>query len=187
MRRLGFTLLELIVVMAVMFAVMSVSVVMLVQAFDFQRANDQHAEGMRTVDRLVVDFRKDVHTYGKPEISTDSQTLFQWETELATVEYVVEQGTFPDQVILVRTLQEGEKGVRETYRLPDRTTVWGAMGTESESGLVALSLWTSPQGTDPPSPETLNPFDRTTPTLQIDPKYAGNWRTIIARYKENEQ
>jgi type II secretory pathway pseudopilin PulG len=192
MRRHGFTLTELVAVMAVLFAVMGVSVVMLVQVFDFQQTNDQHAEGMRAVDRLVVDFRKDVRTYGKPEIPTDSPTLFQWKTETATVEYVIAPGTFPDQQIVVRTvkmLQDDEQLFRETYRLPDRTTVWGVSGTESESGLVALNLWTAPLGTKAPLPETLNSFDRTIPmmpTLQVDPKYAGNWRTIVARYKDKE-
>ena len=187
MRRHGFTLTELVVVMAVLFAVMGVSVVMLMQAFDFQQSNDQHAEGMRSIDRLVLDFRNDIHTYGKPEIPTDSSTLFQWKTETATVEYVVAPGTFPDQRIVVRTLQEDEQLFRETYRLPDRTTVWGVSGTETEAGLVALSLWTAPPGTEAPLPETLNPFDRTMPKLQVDPKYAGNWRTIIAKYKEKEE
>jgi len=184
MRRHGFTLTELIAVIAVLFAVMGVSVVMLLQAFDFQQANDRHAEGMRTVDRLVIDFRTDVHTYGKPEIPTNSATLFLWKTESATVEYVVAPGTFPDQVIIIRTHEVDALLFRETYRLPDRTTVWSAMGTESYAGLVALSLWTSPPGTEPPLPETLNPFDRTMSQSQVEPKYAGNWRTIIARYKD---
>jgi len=65
-----------------------------------------------------------------------------------------------------------------------------AEGTGNDAGLIALSLWTAPQGTTVlnhtvPNLTELNPFDRTVPqTLeqQIDPKYAGNWRTIIVRY-----
>ena len=177
---------ELVAVMAVMFAVMGVSVVMLMQAFDFQQTSDQHAEGMRTVDRLVIDFRNDVHAYGKPEIPSDSPVLFRWNTESATLEYIIVPGTFSDQKIVVRTLHTDGDEFRETYRLPDRTTVWGEVGTETAAGLIALSLWTAPPGTEPPLPETLNPFDRTMPKLQVEPKYAGNWRTIIARYEETE-
>jgi len=182
MRKSGFTLVELVAVMAALFAVMSISVIILFQLFDFQQTNGEYSDGIRTLDRLVVDFRSDVHTYGKPEIPAEGNVLLRWKTEEVTLDYVVEPGTFPDQRVILRTLLKEGRKVLETYRLPNRTTVWCVDGTETDAGLVALSLWTTPLGMKPPLPETLNPFDRTMPKSQVDPKYAGNWRTIIARY-----
>jgi hypothetical protein len=184
MRKSGFTLTELIAVMAAMFAIMGISVMMLFQLFDFQQTNGEYSDGIRTLDRLVVNFRSDVHTYGKPEIPAEGNVLLRWKTEEVVLDYVLEPGQFPDQQIVLRTLLKEGKKALETYRLPDRVKVWCVDGTETDAGLVALSLWTTPPGMTPPLPETLNPFDRTMPKSQVDPKYAGNWRTITARYNQ---
>lgn len=176
----GFTLIELLAVMVVMFTIMGISVVLLVQAFDFQRTNNQYSDGIHTVDRFVADFRNDIHTYGKPEIVNDGDTLLSWNTE--TVEYVTQPGLFPDQQTIVRTIRKDGKVFGETYRLPDRTMLWFVEGKDNDVGLVALSLWTTPKGIETPKPSDLNPFDRTMSKFQVNPKYAGNWRTIIARY-----
>ena len=186
MKRDGFTLVELIAVMAALSVVMGVSVVMLIQVFDFQRSNDEYSEGRRTVDRLIADFRSDVHTYGKPEILTEGTVLLRWKTDAEMVEYTSEPGEFPGQQNIVRTVRKEEQTNRyEMYRLPDRTALHFAEGKDSDVRFVALSLWTAPQGTEMPKLDELNPFDRTLPKTfeqRINPKYAGNWRTIIARY-----
>jgi type II secretory pathway pseudopilin PulG len=184
MRKSGFTLVELIAVMATLFAVMGVSVVLLVKAFDFQQTNTEYADGVRVADRLIAEFRNDVHVYGKPEIPNDGKTLIRWMSDTVTLEYAMEPGIFPDQQSVVRSLQKDGQTFRETYHLPEKTTVWCVMGKDGNDGLVALSLWTTPQGTELPPLDTLNPFDRTMPESKIDPKYAGNWRTIIARYNK---
>jgi prepilin-type N-terminal cleavage/methylation domain-containing protein len=191
MKRDGFTLIELINVMAAVSVVMGVTAVMLVKLFDYQQNHGEYSDQRRAVDRFVAGFRNDVRTYGKPEIVTDGITLLRWTTETETIEYTAQTGEFPDQRNIVRTVRKEEQTHRaETYRLPDRTMVRFVDGTGNDAGLVALSLWTAPQGTPVPhhavpNLDALNPFDRTIPkTLeeQIDPKYAGNWRTIIARY-----
>ena len=189
MRRRGFTLTELVAVMAALAVVMGVSVVLLVQAFDFQRMSAEYSESIRTSNRLIADFRSDVRTHGKPEIPADGNTLLRWKTETETIDYVVEPGEFPDQQNIARTVQKDDRVFRENYHLPDRTTVWCVEGKDTDTGLVALSLWTTTQGTEVPNPSELNPFDRTLPkTLEqrIDPKYAGNWRTIVVRYNEKK-
>jgi len=185
MRRPGYTLIELITVMAVMAVVMGVSVVMLVQLFDFQQNTGEYADCTRAVDRLVIDFREDVRTYGKPEVLTDGDTWLRWTTETTTIEYTAQPGKFPDQRHVVRTVQKEGKNYYETYRLPDRSALHFADGKDDDAGLVALSLWIAPQGTEPPNIEELNPFDRTMPKVleeRMNPKYAGHWRTIIVRY-----
>ncbi|MDR0328134.1 MAG: type II secretion system GspH family protein [Planctomycetaceae bacterium] len=185
----GFTLVELIVVLTALFAVMGVSVVLLVQTINFQRTNSAYLDGVRVLDRLVVDFRNDVHAYGKPVIPNDGNTLLQWKSDTVSLDYIVKEGRFADEQQIVRTLKKDGETILETYRLPEKTTVWCVNGADSDAGLVALSLWTIPLGTKMPPQAELNPFDRTlsTPeTLESNmvPRYAGNWRTIIARYNQ---
>ena len=184
MRKSGFTLVELLAVMAAMFAIMGVSVVMLIQVFNLQYKNSKYSDEVRTLNRLVVDFRNDVHAYGKPEIPNEGNVLLRWKTESVSLEYVMEPGMFPDQKVIVRTLHEEGKKFSESYRFPDQTIIWCTSGEESDAGLVALSLWTISLGTEMPPPETLNPFDRTLSETKIEPRYAGNWRTIVARHSE---
>ena len=171
--------------MAVMAIVMGVTVVLLVQLFDFQQNSGEYADRSRAVDHLTVVFRNDVRTYGKPEIPTDGTALLRWTTEMETVEYTAEPGEFPEQLRVVRKMQKEGETRFETYHLPDRTTFRFVEGKDDDAGLIALSLWIAPLGTEIPNLDELNPFDRTMPkTLegQVNPKYAGNWRTIIARY-----
>ena len=185
MKRDGFTLIELITVMAAVSVVMGVTAVMLVKLFDYQQNHGEYSDQRRAVDRFVAGFRNDVRTYGKPEIVTDGITLLRWTTETETIEYTAQPSEFPDQLNIVRTVQKEEGKHNETYRLPDRTMLRFAEGKDADAGLIALSLWTAPQGTGTLNHAELNPFDRTIPkTLedQMNPKYAGNWRTIIARY-----
>lgn len=185
MKRPGYTLIEVITVMAVMSAVVGVSGVLLVQLFDFQLNNSEYADKMRAVARFTAVFRDDVHAYGKPEILTDDNTLLRWKTEAETIEYTVQPSEFSDQLTIVRSAQKGETCRRETYRFPDRTSLRFADGTEGDTGLIALSLWITPLGIEMPNLNELNPFDRSIPKIleqRIDPKYAGNWRTIVARY-----
>jgi type II secretory pathway pseudopilin PulG len=184
MRKSGFTLVELVAVMTVLFAVMGVSVVLLIQVFDFQRTNSQYSDEVRDLDRLAADFRSDVHAYGKPEIPADGNTLLRWNTESATLDYITATGAFPDQKTIVRTLQKGGEKFCETYRFHDRTAVWCTGGKDNDAGLIALSLWTVAPGTEMPLPDFLNPFDRSMSESKAEPKYAGNWRTIVARYAE---
>ena len=192
MKRHGFTLVELTTVMATTAIVMGITVVLLVQLFDFQQNNNEYAERTRTVDRLAADFREDVRTYGKPEIPSDGNTLIRWTTEAVTIDYTTQAGEFPGQLNVIRTMyKDGQKDRYETYRLPDRTALCFADGKNDDAGLVALSLWTVPQGTtmpnlDEPNLGELNPFDRTLPKSleqRMSPKYAGHWHTIIARYQ----
>ena len=193
MKRPGFTLTELVAVIAVVALIMGTAVVLLAQLFDFQRSNNAYAERSRTVNHLAAAFRDDVRTYGKPEIRTEGNTLLRWTTETETIEYTTEPGDFPDQQNIVRTVRRekiqprGEKYKSkhyETYRL-DQTALRFVEGKDDDAGLVALSLWVTPQGAEPPNLDALNPFDRTVSknlAPLIDPKFASHWRTIVARY-----
>ena len=180
----GFTLIELLAVMVAMFTVMGISVALLIQTFDFRRNYDEYSDGVRAVDRFVADFRNDVHVCGKPEIP-GGDTLLRWNSATETVDYVTESDLFPDRQTIVRTVRKDGKKIRgEVYRLPRRMTLWFTDGKNADAGLVALSLWTTPPGTEPPQPDETNPFDRTLSTQRTVSRYAGNWRTIIARYDE---
>ena len=191
MKKQGFTLVELIAVIGVMAIILGFTVVMFTQLFDFQQNNEEYTEGVRAADRLVAEFRSDVRTYGKPEIPSDGKVLLRWKTESETIDYMAEPGEFPDQLNVIRTVRkEGQQILYEVYRLPERSVLHFVDGTDSDdtgkdAGLVALSLWITPKGIEAPKPDGLNPFDRTLPPSlekQVDPKYAGNWRTIVVRY-----
>ena len=186
MKKTGFTLIELIAVMAVMAVVLGFAVVLLVKLLDFQRNNDEYSNGVLALDRFVTDFRSDVQTYGKPELLSEGDTLLRWHTEMNIIFYTAEPGGFSDQKTIVRSVyKDGTKIDTETYRLPERTALHFADGEGTDVGLIALSLWTAPQGTEVPKLAELNPFDRTIPKSleqRVDPKYAGNWRTIVVRY-----
>jgi len=182
----GFTLVELIAVMATTAIVMGITVVLLIQLFDFQQNNSEYAAQTHAVNRLVAAFRDDVHAYGKPKILSEGNTLLRLTIGNEIVDYTVQPGEFPGQLDIIRTVQtDGQIERRETYRLPDRSALRFVDGKDADAGLVALSLWTAPQGTEVPNLNELNPFDRTLPKSleqRADPKYAGHWRTIIARY-----
>jgi len=186
MKRHGFTLIELIAVMAVLAVVLGFSVMMFVRLFEFQQSNDEYADGVRGADRFITDFRYDVHTFGQPKLLSGGGAI-RWDTEPEVIEYTTVPGEFPDQVSVVRTVyKDGRQTHYEAYRLPDRSELRFVEGENtSYSGLVALSLWTTPRGIETPDITELNPFDRTIPKNleeRIDPKFAGNWRTIIVRY-----
>jgi len=186
MKSPGFTLIELITVIAVMAVVLGISVLMFGQLFDFQRNHNAYSEGVRVSHRLITDFRSDVRAYGKPEILSEEGALLRWSTESETIEYTLQSGEFPEQQNVHRTVhKDGQQIHRETYRLPDDSALYFAEGGGNDAGLIALSLWITPPGTKTPKPDELNPFDRTMPQAlkqQVDPKYAGNWRTIVVRY-----
>jgi len=186
MKKRGFTLVELISVIAVLAVVLGVAVVMFGQLFDFQRDNDEYTQGIRSVNRLAADFRTDVRTYGMPDILSEGETLLRWTTESETVEYTLQSGGFPEQQNVIRTVREENKQTRyETYRLPERTALHFTEGQGENAGVAALSLWIAPPGTEIPKLDELNPFDRTVPQSlerHVNPKYAGNWRTIVVRY-----
>ena len=186
MKKHGFTLIELIAVIALMAVVLGITAMMFAQLFDFQQNNSEHSTATQAVNRLVADFRNDVRTYGKPEILSEGETLLRWTTETVVIEYTVQPGEFPDQRNIHRTVRQDDQPVRfETYRLPDRSALRFVDGKDDDAGLIALSLWTAPQGTEMPNFDELNPFDRTIPKSleeRFDPKYAGNWRTIVVRY-----
>ena len=193
MKKHGYTLIELIVVMATLSVIMGIAVVLLARLIGFQQNYSGYVEGTRAADRFVADFRSDVRTYGKPEILTDGGgTLLRWATETETIEYTTQPGKFPEELHVVRTVQkEGQQHHYETYRLPDRAALHFADGVGNNAGLIALSLWIAPQGTETPNLERLDPFDRTVRNSSEQQvafkhpnplKYASHWRTIIARY-----
>jgi prepilin-type N-terminal cleavage/methylation domain-containing protein len=177
MKKHGFTLIELIAVIVVVAIVMGTAVVLLAQLFEFRQTNDEYANGVRTVNLLITDFRNDVRTYGKPAILSDEDVLLRWTTETKTIEYTAEPGEFPDQQNIIRTVhQDGQRNGYEMDQLPDRTAVHFIEGKEHNVGLIALSLWTAPPRGEMPNLDELNPFDRTFESR------ADRWRTIVVRY-----
>lgn len=194
----AFTLIELVAVMACMVIVGSIAMVFLFQAFDFQQRNEEHVLTRDGASRLLADFRKDVHRYGKPGISQTvpgtpekDRLLLQWNDGDTLVVYLWEDGEFPGRRRICREVRrDGEITIFEGYILPDNAVLWCVEGRDAHAGLVALSLWVPPVGL-PDSAltaddvEKIDPLTRTFPenlTREIDPVYAANWRTAVVRY-----
>ena len=190
MKKRGFTLIELISLMAAAAAIVGFAAMLLVQLFLFQQNNDGYTQGVRSANRLADDFRNDVQAFGKPEILMGQETLLRWvllrgNEESGMIEYTTEPGRFPEQLNLVRTMsKDGQQVHRETYRFPSRVSLQFVEGQEDNTGLIALSLLMMPQGPAVDISE-FNPFDRTLPKSleqRVDVKHAGHWRTIVVRY-----
>lgn len=198
-RRRAFSLTELLAVMACLAVMMSVSTTLFFQAFEFQIRHDERAHQTQSVNRLIEQFRSDarvcVQKKGTVQIAPEENVLFQWtvpesEHEIQTIRYERRNGEFPQQSEVIRSVDvskngEQERLATEKYRLPDHATLRFFTGSGEFQGLAAMSLWTNVSGTAPPSDSQFNPFARTmtestTGRLpEVDPKFAGNWRTVI--------
>lgn len=194
----AFTLIELVAVMAGMVIVGSIAMVFLFQVFDFQQCNEEHALTRDGASRLLADFRKDVHRYGKPEVfqtvpenPEKDRPLLQWNDGRTLVVYLWEDGEFSDRRRIRREVRrEGEITVLEGYILPDNAVLWCVEGRDAHAGLLALNLWVSPAGLPNSAltaadAEKIDPFIRTLPenlSREIPPAFATNWRTAVVRY-----
>ena len=181
----AFTLIELITVLAIFSVVVGTSIALLFQMFEFHdRFEERTVQDLRT-DRLVRQFRGDVHDFGLPEAAqSDANILATWTTNEKTVVYTLTDGEFPEKKIVIRS-ETGQNTQNRTERfdLPDHATIWCTRGAGPHDRLVAMSIWTAMPGVVLENPAELNPFTRTLPEQlagKVDPKYAGNWRTIIA-------
>ena len=182
----AYTLIELTVVMACMAVITGITLVMMFQAFDFyQRTNEQMTQTAST-NRLIAQFREDARSLGTPTLDPAPQLLLQWKADDGkTVNYRIENGEFPEKRIVVRdVMQEDQRLETESYHLTDDTDMAFFLGEAEFDGFIALSLWKNVKGVPVPEKRQLNPWTRSIPeTLkeQIDPQFAGNWRTIIVK------
>ena len=185
-RRYGFTLVELLVVMAILSVVMGVSVTLMFMMFDFQQRYTEQSGQIQSTNRFIEQFRADARLHYAPLIASDDETILQWNAGNNKITYAPVPGEFPEKRDVVRRVWQGDKLTgTEIYHLPDDATLRFVLGQDANAGLLALSLWEQPPHGNAIPPEKLDPLTRTVVDLSPespDPNFAGNWRTIIVRF-----
>lgn len=188
---LAFTLVELLVVMAVMTVVMGISVTLIFAMFDFQQRQTEQSAQIDSTNRFVTQFRSDARWNDVPVIAPNDETLLQWGDQTGKITYSLKPGSFPEKSDVVRRVwRNGEIVNTETYHLPDHAALRFTVGTGENADRIAMSLWEQPPYTTVIDPEELDPFTRTLTgpqAAEFDPNTDGNWRTVIVRpEKESE-
>ena len=184
-RRKAFTLVELLVVMAILSTVMGMSVTLMFSMFDFQQRYAEQSEQIRSTNRFVDQFRTDARLRYTLQLEPDDETLLQWDDGDRIITYSLTPGKFPEKRDIVRRVMQGDKLIgTEVYHLPDYAAVQCVMGQDANAGLLALSLWEQPPGANVFTSEELDPFTRSLRNPQPDspnPVDAMYWRTVIVR------
>ena len=119
MSRRAFSLIEMLVVIAVSGVLMSVALTTLYTLMQAESSGRDHVSQAATVARLADQFRSDVHAALRPIVS-EAQAKDQWQFALAK-DTAVTYKAFPGEV--QRHEQVAGKLVRqESYLLPDDST-----------------------------------------------------------------
>lgn len=137
-RRRGFSLVELLVVIAVSSTIVALSVGLLHLLMQMQRDARDQLRGRMTLQRLTDQFRDDAHAAMqlRPVQAANESSGPAWELQLGPdhrIEYRVEEAT------LVRTEHAGGDVLgRESYLLPEGATV--SLDVDDEKGVKLASL-----------------------------------------------
>ena len=183
----GFTLVELLVVLAILTTVMGISVTLMFTMFDFQQRYAEQSEQLHSTNRFIEQFRSDARLYHFASIEPDRVTIEQYTygNMPSKITYSLVQGKFPEKRDIVRRVWQGDKLTgTETYHLPDYAELRFVEGTDDHAGQIALSLWEQPPDVNVFTPDELDPFTRTLRDAQPDspnPGDAVHWRTVIVR------
>ncbi|MDR2440665.1 MAG: hypothetical protein LBE12_14985 [Planctomycetaceae bacterium] len=183
----GFTLIEAVLVFWAETLVIGLGVGVLFLVTETRIKESRGDSARLAASRLSEQFRSDLHAATQTTLENNSLRLtFSTGEEVV---YSPEQAEFPKQPVLQRRkIQNDDKIATETYTLPDHSVAWFVQ--DKNTGLVALNIWTQPVDRRDqillpmPKKEDLNPFTREITgqdTIGIDPRYAGNWRTIIGK------
>ncbi|MDR1964469.1 MAG: hypothetical protein LBQ50_11870 [Planctomycetaceae bacterium] len=185
----GFTLIEIVLVFTAEIFVIGLGVGVLFLVTETRIKEYRRDSVQLAAPRISEQFRADLHTATEAVLENDSLRLSLSNDERLV--YSVEQAEFPGQSILRRNkIVNGKVVATENYPLPDHSVTWFLQGKDSYAGLIALNIWTQPVDNRDqillpiPKKENLNPFTREiTEPINMEPRYAGNWRTIIGQLK----
>jgi type II secretory pathway pseudopilin PulG len=120
-KRLGYSLIETLVVIAGSGVVLATAVGLLHSMFGVDRTTRDRAAGQQMLRRLAADFRDDAHAAVKLatlDAVVDGKKLPAWEFQMPQADRKVQYRAISNR--LVREKMAGGKTVRrEVYRLPD--------------------------------------------------------------------
>lgn len=184
----GFTLVELIVVLAILSIILVITTSMTFMMFDRYRHTVENREQNEAASRILDSIRSDIRAYGVPEKTFDNDELLLWDKEGKRITYTVLEKDMPGWKVIARNSVTGNgPNVSERFRLPDNIDFDFRTGNGEFENFFAVSLFMQiPEGPEQDLKE-FDPFTRTVPEgTEPDPKYAGNWRTIIVRTGEKK-
>lgn len=145
MKRAGTSLMEMLVVIALLGAVMVMGGQIVSALFRFQQQLHSDFDQRRTVQRLATQWRKDAHAAREAQLVKDSQIDFTL-TDGKEVEYVV------DGWQIHRHVRKGDiVAHRETFRLPRRSVIRLEIETLTESGRHLARIAIGASGASPRS------------------------------------
>ena len=189
----GFTLVELLVVLAILSTVMGISVTLMFTMFDFQQRFAEQSEQLRSTNRFVEHFQRDARLNYAVLIDPNAETILQWNDSEGQnkITYSLVQGKFPEKRDIVRREWQGDTlAATEVYHLPDYAELRFVEGTDDHANQIALSLWEQPPNANVFTPDELDPFTRTLRDAQPDspnPGDAVHWRTVIVRVAATQE
>ena len=192
-RHMAFTLVELLVVLAILSTVMGISVTLMFSMFDFQQRYAEQSEQLRSTNRFVEQFRSDARLHYTALIEPDGETILQWDDDegQSKITYSLVPGKFPEKRDIIRRATQGDKLIgTEVYHLPDYAVVQFVTGQDANAGLLALSLWEQPPGSNIYMSDELDPFTRTLHNSNPDSPNPGDamyWRTVIVRLAPTQE
>ena len=191
MKHHAFTLVELLVVMAILSVVMGISVTLMFMMFDFQQRHTEQSAQTQSTNRFIEQFREDARLRYVPLLAPNDETILQWGNGDNKITYSLVPGKFPEKQDIIRRVWQGDTlTATEIYHLPDHAALRFVSGQDTNAGLLALSLVEQPPLGNVIALETLDPFTRTPVDPQPnspDPNTTGHWRTVIVRVDQSHE
>ena len=157
--RRGFTLIELMVVIAIISVIFSIVGVVFQRLFLSEQSAMRAALIEQTVSHLADQFRRDIHAATFAEIdthregATGSLGLFEANRDQPAIVYVV----LTDEVRRERRATDGRVSHREVYRLPECHIAFAVQVAEAEVSFISLAIERQ-HSTITPQPQASRPY-----------------------------
>jgi type II secretory pathway component PulJ len=149
-KRSGYTLTEMLVVIAGSGVVMASAAGLLASIFRVDRTTRDHAAAQQALGRLAADFRDDAHaavSLSAVEAAADGKKSFAWEFQMPQPERKVRYQAVSRGLTREEHLG-GKPTRRDAYRLADGSAA--SIRLESGSPPLAVLRIAAAQGADPP-------------------------------------
>ena len=155
----GFTLIELMVVIAIISVIFSLVGAVFQRLFLSEQSAMRAALVEQTVSRLADQFRRDIHAATFAEIDTQregatgSLGLFEANRDQPAIVYVV----LTDEVIREQRAADATVSHREVFRLPECRISFATQVTEAEVSFIRLAI-ARQHSTITPQPQATRPY-----------------------------
>ena len=158
-QRRGFTLIELMVVIAIITVIFSLVGAVFQRLFLSEQSAMRAALIEQTVSRLADQFRRDIHAATFAEIdthregATGSLGLFEANRDQPAIVYVI----LTDEVRRERRAADSSVSHREVYRLPECRVAFAVQVAEADVSFISLSI-ARQHSTITPQPQATRPY-----------------------------